>query len=147
MSASMASLRKNHANLGRRLAHPCGFALPFLIIFCSSVQSPAASSCSATAPGLVGWWPADGAANDIVSTNNGLLQGGAVANGIGMVGSAFSFDGTNGYVQIADSPALKPTNLTIEAWVRFTSLDSAGSGGSPAGPASLRQFRLPLSQR
>ena len=36
-------------------------------------------------------------------------------------------------VQIPDSAALRPTNLTIEAWVRFSSLDSAGSGGSPAG--------------
>src|SRR5205807_2460569 len=36
-------------------------------------------------------------------------------------------------VQIPDSPFLKPTNLTIEAWVRFTSLNSAGTGGSPAG--------------
>ena len=50
-----------------------------------------------------------------------------------MVGEAFSFDGTNGYVQIPDAPALKPANFTVEAWVRFSSLNSAGSGGSPAG--------------
>jgi Concanavalin A-like lectin/glucanases superfamily/Immunoglobulin I-set domain len=50
-----------------------------------------------------------------------------------MVAQAFSFDGTNNYVQTPDSPALRPTNLTIEAWVRFASLDSAASGGSPPG--------------
>src|SRR5207237_8398630 len=52
---------------------------------------------------------------------------------VGVAGSAFNFDGTNGYVQIADSPLFHLTNLTLEAWVRFNSLDSAGSGGSPAG--------------
>jgi alpha-tubulin suppressor-like RCC1 family protein len=50
-----------------------------------------------------------------------------------MVGSAFSFDGTNGFVAISNSALLRPTNFTIEGWVRFTGLDSAGSGGSPAG--------------
>jgi len=50
-----------------------------------------------------------------------------------MVGLAFSFDGTNGYVQIPDAPSLKPTNLTIECWVNFSALDSAISGTAPAG--------------
>src|SRR5205823_2301157 len=82
---------------------------------------------------LVGWWPGEGNANDLAGTDNGSLQGNATANAPGMVGSAFSFDGTNSVVQIPDSPVLRPTNLTIEAWVRFTSLDSLGSGSSPAG--------------
>src|SRR5436305_9241775 len=72
-------------------------------------------------------------AYEMAGSNNGSLQGGVSASAPGIDGSAFSFDGTNGYVQIADSPALRPTNLTIEAWVRFSSLDSAGAGGSPAG--------------
>ena len=50
-----------------------------------------------------------------------------------MVGQAFSFDGTNDFVQIPDAPELNPTNLTIEAWVLFSSLDSDGSGTSPPG--------------
>jgi subtilisin-like proprotein convertase family protein len=48
-----------------------------------------------------------------------------------MVGQAFSFNGTTAYVQVPDSPDLRPTNLTVEAWVLFTSLDS--SGNSTAG--------------
>ncbi len=88
----------------------------------------------ATRPdGLVGWWPGNGNANDMASGNNGILQGGATAGAVGEVDQAFSLDGTNGYVQIPDSPTLRPTNLTLGAWVRFRSLDSAGSGGSPAG--------------
>src|SRR5439155_11484511 len=90
-------------------------------------------NCFAPPAGLIGWWSGDGNANDIGGSDPGTLQGGATANAVGVVGSAFSFDGTNAYVQIPDSPQLRPGNLTIEAWVRFNSLDSAGSGGSPAG--------------
>ena len=89
-------------------------------------------ACS-TPDGIVGWWPAEGDASDIIGTNSGTLQGGATASAPGFVGNCFTFDGTNGFVQIPDSPAVDPTNLTIEAWVRFDSLDSAGSGGSPVG--------------
>ena len=84
-------------------------------------------SCMLAPPGLIGWWPGDGNANDIAGANNGTLQGGATANAASMVAQAFSFDGTNNYVQIPDSPILRPTNLTIETWVRFSSLDSAGN--------------------
>src|ERR1051325_10622026 len=92
-----------------------------------------AADCTPAAIGLLGWWPGDGNPNDLRGANNGFLQGGANASTPGFDGGAFSFDGTNGYVQIPDSPSLRPTNFTIEAWVRFNSLDSAGSGGSPAG--------------
>ncbi len=91
------------------------------------------TACTPIPGGIVGWWPAEGDANDISGTNNGSLQGGATASAPGYVGACFTFDGTNGYVQIPDSPSLRPTNLTIEAWVRFDGLDSAGSGGSPVG--------------
>jgi hypothetical protein len=92
-----------------------------------------AADCLGPPAGLVGWWPGDGTAADIAGPNHGTLQGGASAGALGIVGSCFGFDGTNGYVQIPDSPALRPTNLTIEAWVRFSSLDSPGSGGAHAG--------------
>ncbi len=90
-------------------------------------------ACVPAVAGLVGWWPGDGDANDLASGNNGTLQGGMTASGSGIVGSAFTLDGTSGYVQIPDSPVLRPTNLTVEAWVLFSSLDSTGSGGTPAG--------------
>jgi hypothetical protein len=100
-------------------------------------QTTVAGSCVAPPGGLLGWWPGEGNANDIAGTNNGALQGSASAGTAGVVGAAFSFNGTSSYVQIPDSPSLHPTNFTIETWVRFDALDSSGSGGSPAGDQYL----------
>src|SRR5260370_6445160 len=91
------------------------------------------ASCFTAPNGRIGWWPADGNALTIFGANNGTLQGGATATNAGFIGNTFTFDGTNNFVQIADSPILHPTNFTVEAWIRFSGLDSAGSGGSPAG--------------
>ena len=105
--------------------------LGFLVVLASTPVHGA--NCTSIAPNAVGWWPGDGTGNDIVGTNNALLQGGASAGAPGMVGSAFNFDGTNAFLQIADAPELKPTNLTIEAWVNFSALNSALSGNAPPG--------------
>src|SRR5215471_17609139 len=78
------------------------------------------ASCFSAPDGLIAWWPGDGNALAIVGTNNGSLQGGATATNAGFIGSAFTFDGTNSFVQIPDSPLFHPTNFTVEAWVRFS---------------------------
>jgi hypothetical protein len=90
-------------------------------------------SCLPAPPDLVGWWPGEGNADDFAGTNNGTLLGGATASTAGMAGLAFAFDGTNSFVQVPDSPELNPANLTLEGWVLFSALDSAGLGNSPLG--------------
>src|SRR5207248_2135593 len=47
----------------------------------------------------------------------GILTGG-VSFGSGVAGGqAFQFDGSSGYIQVPDSPALNPTSaITIDAW-------------------------------
>jgi hypothetical protein len=108
-----------------------GFCRSGLLVLCAflglAVPHVAAADCQPAPLGLVGWWPGDGNANDIAGTNNGILLGGATATDVGVVGSAFSFDGTNSYVQIADSSVLEPSTLTIEAWVKFSSLENNGA--------------------
>jgi autotransporter-associated beta strand protein len=104
-----------------------------MLVVTYTPTSVAATVVTPVPLGLIAWWPGEGNANDLAGAHNGALLGGATATTPGKVGQAFSFDGTNSYVSIPDSPMLRPTNFTIEAWVRFTSLDSAGSGGSPAG--------------
>jgi hypothetical protein len=96
-----------------------------------TVTSPA--NCAPTPSGLVGWWTGDGSAADFLGFDPGSLHGSATATAAGVVGQAFSFDGTNAFVQIPDSAPLRPANLTIETWVMFTALDTPSLGGSPAG--------------
>ena len=92
-----------------------------LLVLAATPGAFGAPSCLTPPTGLVGWWPGDGNANDLAGSNNGALQGGSTASAAGEVGQAFSFNGTNSFVQIPDSATLRPTNLTIEAWVRFAS--------------------------
>ena len=68
--------------------------------------------------GLVAWWQAEGNANDSMGTNNGLLTNGITFTD-GKVGQGFHLNGINQYIQIADSAALKPASVTVEAWVRL----------------------------
>jgi len=86
-------------------------------------------SCIPAPSGLVGWWKGEGNANDSAGTNNGSLSGSGATYATGEVGQGFRFDGTNGYVQIPDSDALKPTNVTLEAWVWLDPNLPANNGG------------------
>src|SRR5436190_929947 len=101
------------------------FSLALTASVCSVV-----ADCSSAPTGLVSWWSGDGDAKDIAGGSNGSLQGGGTTSSAGLVGQAFGFDGTNGFVEVPDAASLRPTNLTVEAWVRFSSLDSAGNSSS-----------------
>ena len=71
--------------------------------------------------GLVSWWPGDGNADDVVDGNDGILNGG-VTYAPGIVGQAFSFDGT-GEVIVDHRFNLNMAEFTIDVWVFPTLLD------------------------
>jgi hypothetical protein len=73
--------------------------------------------CATPPSGLVSWWRAEGSANDGVASNNGTLLNGA-SFGPGMVGQAFSFNGSNQCVQVPHAASLVASNYSIEAWVK-----------------------------
>src|SRR6266478_2423250 len=86
---------------------------------CAPTTPP--TNCVAAPSGLIGWWPAEGNANDVVGGDAGaLLNGAGFASG--EVGRAFSFTGgadggTNPCIQIPYSFGLISSNYSIEAWV------------------------------
>ncbi|MDR3456038.1 MAG: immunoglobulin domain-containing protein [Verrucomicrobiae bacterium] len=93
-----------------------------------TVSSPAPPpSCTPPPAGIVGWWPAENNVTDIIGGDNGVLSASGATFAAGEVGKGFRLDGTNGYVQIPDSAALRPTNVTVEAWVW---LDPAVTGSA-----------------
>jgi hypothetical protein len=52
------------------------------------------------------------------NANNGTLQGGAAWTASGKYGNAILFNGTNGYVNVANAPSLQLASaLTLEAWI------------------------------
>ena len=67
--------------------------------------------------GLVGWWRAEGNAQDSAGRHDGTLPFG-MNYAPGKIGQAFDFDGSRRRVSIPDSPDFKLTQaLTIEGWV------------------------------
>jgi uncharacterized repeat protein (TIGR01451 family) len=87
----------------------------------SAVTLTAVSSCDPLPSGAISWYRAEGNAVDSVGVSNGTLVGGATTSA-GMVGQAFTLNGTTAYVNVPDSASLHPSQLTIEGWVKFASL-------------------------
>lgn len=80
-------------------------------------------------PGLIALWSGETDASDLIGGHHGTFFAGASVTApsvtaSGKVGGAFNFDGTV-HVRVPDSAALKPAQLTAEAWV-FPTAPSAG---------------------
>src|SRR5215510_3027752 len=108
-----------------------GFVL--LILLSLTIVVVAAPTCVPPPSGLVGWWPGDGNANDIVGGDNGTLQGCATF-APGEVGLAFNLPpfsscnppyGSGSYVEAPSTPAIDPTARgSLAAWVKFSNTPS-----------------------
>lgn len=72
--------------------------------------------CSEMALGAVGWWRAEGSAEDSALGNDGGFMNEATV-AYGKVGQAFEFDGVNDYVSIKDDASLDVGSMTLEGWI------------------------------
>jgi CSLREA domain-containing protein len=88
-----------------------------------------AAVCTAPPANMVAWYPGDGNANDIQgpTLENGTLQNGATF-AAGKVNQAFSFDGSNDYVETTDFFDLNNSGdeITIDAWIKRSTTGDAG---------------------
>jgi serine/threonine protein kinase len=114
--------------------------LPVKLI--KSIRVAAMGKSGQMPSGLVSWWPAEGNANDIVGSNNGILQGDTTF-APGEVGQAFSLNASaSSSVRIPYAPSLITPAYTVETWINPTAQVSGGIGqtvifGQPYGQAQL----------
>ena len=92
--------------------------------------------------GIVSLWRAENNALDSVGANHGFLTNG-VGFDSGKVGSAFALDGFNDYIQVPDSPSLRPPSITLEGWFLF----NAANGirvlcAKPLGSGNLDSYGI-----
>ena len=97
------------------------------IALAALAAATAQAACTPPSSGLVAWWQAEGNASDSAGTNHGSLSSSGATYSDGKVGQGFRFNGTNGYASIPDSSALKPANVTVEAWVWLDPTVSPGT--------------------
>ncbi len=114
--------------------------------------SATVTNCIPAPPGLVGWWPGNGNAADLVGGNNGSLINGATF-GPGTAGQAFSLNpATGSYVELPGqaSSLLNNSAGTIAAWIYPTAVGDndmvavfgSGSDGEGVGIGVYGNVRI-----
>ena len=81
--------------------------------------------------GLVAWYPLNGNANDESGNgNNGDVIGALpTIDRLGQESSAYSFNGSNQYIGIEDTPQMLPSQISLSAWVKIPSEYTANEVG------------------
>ena len=81
---------------------------------------------------MIGWWPGDGNANDIMGSNDGTPVNGATF-AAGLIGQAFSLDGVDDSVSFGNTIGnLGTADFTADLWLRTSSGASQGVLGKRA---------------
>ncbi|HEX8565490.1 MAG TPA: LamG-like jellyroll fold domain-containing protein [Pyrinomonadaceae bacterium] len=99
------------------------------------------SLCAPPTTGMIAWYRSEDNANDSIGGKHGTLQNGAKFTA-GKVGQAFNLDGTNDYINVADTPSLRPTNLTVSGWFNFSDTPAQVLVAKTAGMGTNESFVL-----
>ena len=96
--------------------------IPALLAARTLVGLAQEQTCVPPPPGLAGWWPGNGNANDVQFGNNGTIDN-TVTFGEGKVGQAFVFGANTTGVKLPVSRGTNigaGTGMTLEAWINPT---------------------------
>ena len=107
---------------GKRIVALAGLSLILLVGLAALIFPRKHRPAIPLRESLVSLWSGEKNAFDSMGTNNGKLVNVTFTQGV--AGQAFHLNGSNAYVQIPDSPALKPRDLTVEAWVKLDAQES-----------------------
>jgi uncharacterized protein (TIGR02145 family) len=90
----------------------------FIICFTTNLYSQSVPSYVPT-NGLVGWWGFNGNAQDGSGNgNHGTVNGATLTTDrFGNQNGAYSFDGINNSITVADNQSLRPSTISISVWV------------------------------
>lgn len=97
----------------------CSAALVGLAVGLAHAQAQPATNCAPRLPGLIGWWPGEDDATDVVGSNQGTMHNGATFTD-GIVARAFSFDGLDDVCRVPYSPSLEASAISVETWIKGT---------------------------
>jgi len=102
-----------------------------IIIFVTSLFVTPLYVNSAIAPsltdGLVGYWSCNEGSGSTVSDGSGNGNDGTISGAgwtSGLSGYCLDYDGINDYVSVVDGSDVRPTDLTMSAWVNFDLIPS-----------------------
>ncbi len=94
--------------------------LPFFVLAAMNTMAQLSIPTYVPTDGLVGWWPFSGNANDLSgNNNNGVASNASLSvDRYGNANAAYSFNGSNSQINVADAASLRCRRITISAWVK-----------------------------
>jgi arylsulfatase A-like enzyme len=87
---------------------------------------PTQPPCAQVSADLISWWQGEANASDVLGVNAATL-GNGVSFDAGMVGQGFRFDGVDGFATASGTGIDDLGQLSIEAWVKPSSLPADGA--------------------
>lgn len=113
------------------------------LIIPGSQLLPAAAPASLSI-GLVAFYPFNGNANDESGNgNNGTVNGAQLTTDrFGNFNKAYSFNGSNNYIEVLDNMTLRPDYITLSGWAKTSSSVGAIIGKTNFSSAQNEQYLL-----
>lgn len=95
-----------------------------IFLFVSSFTTLQAQHCVTPPDHMIGWWPLDQHANDLINGNNGALFGAGGTYTPGRVLDGFASAGTNGLIEVPHHTSLNVSDFSIDAWINIHAVNT-----------------------